>query len=94
MTKFLKCDAAECDHVEHIEAITADMVGKPCPKCGANLLTQGDWDVYSTVVQPAMRAMVDLGLAKEATVDTPAAERMSINYHDGELRFKFPKATA
>lgn len=43
MNQFLKCDEPNCDHHEDVETITEDMIGKPCPKCGANLLTQKDF---------------------------------------------------
>lgn len=43
MSEVLNCDAQGCDHVEPVGKITADMVGVPCPKCGANLLTEDDW---------------------------------------------------
>ena len=39
MSNFLQCDEEDCDHVETVEALTSGLVGKLCPKCGANLLT-------------------------------------------------------
>ena len=39
----LKCDADDCDHVEVVGVITAEMVDMPCPQCGSNLLTSEDW---------------------------------------------------
>lgn len=41
---YLKCDAKPCNHVETVDAIQASDIGKPCPKCGENLLTQRDFD--------------------------------------------------
>ncbi|MEE4539086.1 MAG: hypothetical protein V2J51_11430 [Erythrobacter sp.] len=41
--EFLKCDAPGCEHHEPVERISAEHVGKPCPACGANLLTAEDW---------------------------------------------------
>ena len=93
--EYLKCDAKGCDHMEDVEAITADMVGKPCPKCGANLLTESDWTVYSVVVQPAMQAMVDAGLARLAPRGTPDEQKIRVGYHDGETTIRFhPKVSA
>ena len=43
MQLFLKCDAENCDHVEYVDDITEDMIGKECPKCGENLLTEEDY---------------------------------------------------
>jgi hypothetical protein len=40
----IKCDAEECDYID--ESITVEdypnWLNKPCPECGANLLTQDD----------------------------------------------------
>lgn len=94
MSEFLKCDAEGCDHVEDVAEITVDMVGKPCPKCGANLLTPEDWTFYSTVFRPGLDALAAAGLDVRAGKDTPADERAAFNYHDGEIRISLPKASA
>lgn len=39
---FLKCDAEGCDHQERAQ-ISREHIGRPCPKCGANLLTEEDY---------------------------------------------------
>lgn len=48
----LKCDNASCDWKD--EAITsdimADYINFPCPNCGENILTQGDYNNYMTVI--------------------------------------------
>ena len=56
----IKCDAENCDYAEEFgdwgltsEEIlaTADtFINKPCPLCGANLLTQADYDAISNVL--------------------------------------------
>ena len=46
MSEVLNCDADGCGHVESVGKITADMVNMPCPKCGANLLTEEDWQAW------------------------------------------------
>jgi hypothetical protein len=38
----LHCDACGYDLPEKI-AFTRDLIGKPCPKCGANMLTEEDF---------------------------------------------------
>ncbi len=86
MSEFLKCDAPGCDHVEDIDRITADDIGRPCPKCGADLLSQSDYDAYAAVFRPAMQAMIDAGLAEWATKADPPEQRISVHFHDGELR--------
>tara|TARA_R110000744_G_scaffold361442_1_gene469201 strand:- start:7 stop:276 length:270 start_codon:yes stop_codon:yes gene_type:complete len=50
----LKCDADDCSHVQVVGEITAEMVDMPCPKCGSNLLTPGDWESWQ-----GMRALFD-----------------------------------
>lgn len=94
MSEFLKCDAEGCDHREDVEHITDELVGKPCPKCGANLLTQDDWDFYSTVMRPGMDLMESLGLPVRATAETPPDQKAQFNYHDGEIRITLPKSAA
>lgn len=43
MGEVLNCDADGCGHVEHVGTITDEMIGMPCPVCGADMLTQDDW---------------------------------------------------
>lgn len=92
MSEFLKCDNEACGVTHDVGAITEDMIGTPCPKCGSDLLTKADWDFYVSVMKPGMEAMVALGLTKPAGADTPEHLRMSVNSHNGELRIKFPEA--
>lgn len=42
--RFLKCDKKGCVHVEFHDDITSALIGKPCPHCGSNLLTQEDYE--------------------------------------------------
>lgn len=49
MTEALKCDAPGCDHIQYFGKITADMVGMPCPKCSADLLTSEDWQKWQPI---------------------------------------------
>lgn len=94
MADFLKCDADGCDHREVVGLITADMVGRSCPKCGANLLTQGDYDIYVGLFWPMMEAMEEAGLSRPATEADMIEGKglLSVNYHEGELRVRFPNA--
>ena len=50
--KGLKCDAPECDYSDM--SITVDSyeeyIDAPCPDCGANLLTQADFDMVQTII--------------------------------------------
>jgi hypothetical protein len=91
MSEFLRCDAAGCDHRENVETITESMIGKACPKCGANLLTASDYAAYAAHFRPAMELLEQLGIARPAAEGTVGA--VSINYHDGELRMRLPTPT-
>lgn len=42
--RFLKCDSKGCPHMEFHAEITKMHVGKPCPRCGTNLLTPTDYE--------------------------------------------------
>lgn len=84
----LKCDAQGCDHVEKVSAITAECIGKPCPKCGANLLTQEDHD--AALILEATVDLINQTIGPvEAPADTASRPTMiSINPHSGELNIK------
>jgi hypothetical protein len=82
MSAFLQCDAHGCDYRETVDEILEDQIDKPCPNCGASLLTRADYDVYVARFKPMLDAMKVLGLAVDPA---PGAEgrRVSIHYHDG-----------
>lgn len=67
---YLVCDAEGCDHRQDVDDITADMIGTPCPKCGANLLTEQDYRTFSAMM-PAfeMAEQVERALGLERTTD-------------------------
>lgn len=89
MREVLKCDAEGCDHIEPVEAVTSDLVGKPCPKCGASLLTQEDWDAWA----PIRDLLLELEKAADGVADTEDQIDVSIGYHDGEASIKFKPVT-
>ena len=41
---YLVCDADGCDYQGDHGELRQDLVGTPCPKCGADLLTQRDFE--------------------------------------------------
>lgn len=44
--RYLECDNPTCDYTDTAESDFSDMniyIGKPCPKCGENLLTEDDY---------------------------------------------------
>lgn len=71
MGEFLKCDSQDCDHVEQVGIITADMIDMPCPKCGANLLTAEDWEAW----QPFSEM---LGLVSDLTASSPTSDKPKV----------------
>jgi hypothetical protein len=48
----LVCDAPQCGHIEP-EPCTwgPDLIGKPCPRCGASLLVQADFDRVERMIK-------------------------------------------
>lgn len=48
----IKCDNPECDYVDPNVSIEEydEWLNKPCPKCGANLLTQADYDNVQAII--------------------------------------------
>ena len=54
--KGLKCDAEDCDYID-MDINTEDYeqyIDAPCPKCGAPLLTQADYDLVRVIEQAAL----------------------------------------
>jgi len=89
----LQCDTAGCDHVQNVADITEDMIGTPCPKCGASLLTKEDFEASRNIfamakILEAMGMMADPATADENSV------RMSVHHHNGDTTIKIsdPKA--
>lgn len=69
MTAFLKCDADGCDHHETVPEISRDLIDKPCAKCGANLLTEADFEAFTSQVMPVVDMAMALGLLQPITGD-------------------------
>lgn len=87
---YLKCDADGCDHMEHHEAIGLEMIGKPCPKCGANLLTEQDY-LDGCKVEALLKTLEVLGLCRllGPDDDLPEGRKMIFfNPHNGKLNIE------
>lgn len=88
MLGFLKCDAEGCDHQENHEVIGEDLVDKPCPKCGANLLTRRDFE-DGRVMLAALRLLESAGLAKLGSDPGSAVpeghELVTTRVHQGKI---------
>jgi len=84
--QYLRCDRDGCDHVESIPKLQAEMIGKPCPKCGDNLLTKEDFAHWEKVVEPQLAALRLIEAAAiEAGVISPDDPKIkfSLNHHNG-----------
>jgi hypothetical protein len=79
----LICDEPTCDHKEDVGALSEDMIGKPCPKCGANLLTREDYE-EGLKYQAVLELLKSAGLAKDP-VDGDEGALISVNPHAGTL---------
>lgn len=82
----LQCDAPACDHVEELAEITADLIGKPCPRCGANLLTEEDF-IAGRAMLATLEAVAEVLPTSKSK--NPEYVRMSINPHAGEVNVTF-----
>ena len=82
---FLKCDAQDCAHREECPDYGPEMIGKPCPKCGANLLTQEDFDAYEPI-RELLESMASLGLVTDDPSEGTVGLR--VNQHDGKLKIE------
>jgi hypothetical protein len=82
----LVCDVDECGHVEAIDELTADLIDKPCPICGANLLTADDY-AAGKVLRATLASFQTLGLIKIGE-PTGAKSSVSLNPHAGSIKIK------
>lgn len=87
--EYLKCDALGCDHTEFVGLVEGEHIGKPCPKCGASLLTEEDY-VACIEVREKIKFLVELGILGNPNGEpTPGTPMVDINPHDGKLNLSF-----
>ena len=81
----LKCDAPGCAYVSPDEiALTPDVIGRPCPTCGANLCTEADFrGMYA--VRTAVSGINTLMRGLFGEPDPKDVSGYLVNYHDGAL---------
>ena len=93
MSNYLQCDADGCGHREPTPDYGPHLIGKPCPVCGANLLTQEDFDGYEPY-RRVMDALVEAGLATYDEDDSePGKVEMEIGHHGGKTSVTFGQPT-
>lgn len=88
----LKCDS--CDHSETVEALSASLIDKPCPRCGANLLTKADYDAavkFESLVKTVNNVAAWLGLGADyATEHDKFSKRVvRVNPRDKGTKIEF-----
>ena len=81
---YLKCDATGCSHREAVPEITEDLIGKPCPMCGENLLTRADFEQTQSLVLPIVEALISGGMMRFLK-DGDSGPVLSIGNHNGEF---------
>lgn len=81
----LKCDRPGCPHNESIE-LSPKLIGKPCPLCGADLLTAEDY--AATVSQLELFAALNIVAKPHAGAKLVEGSRISINPHAGVLNIE------
>lgn len=79
---FLKCDEPDCDTRVFVGEIQQHHVDTPCPSCGANLLTQEDYDGW-TAMQLGEVLPVLAGLG--GTSHPEDLELVEVSYHKHHL---------
>lgn len=88
----LKCDAAGCGHVETFDGPAENHIDKPCPRCGASLLTREDYEAM-------VRAMAAVDLVNELfeiPADAPEHDdgtRLIVNPHAGDVNITIKRAS-
>lgn len=87
MSEHLKCDADGCGHVEDVEAITEQHVGMACPACGANLLTEADWQAWKPI--QALLAAVEGVAASQPDQGERTAVRIGL--HGAKTTIEFDR---
>lgn len=87
----LKCDAPGCGHVEQVAEMTADLIGKPCPSCGANLLTQEDYEAGQAMLD-VLKVFDVLGAFAPPGTVKEGVTRVSVNPHAGGMNIDIKPA--
>lgn len=87
---YLKCDSDGCDYRGDEPDYGAHLIGKPCPVCGANLLTQDDFE-KAEPVRAMIQMLVKAGLAFDPSADISHLKdpvQIRVNSHKGKTIIK------
>lgn len=85
----LRCDAVGCGFVEPVAlAFTEELIGRPCPLCGANLLTRRDYADTQRLF--AFIGWINRWFGWLGSETPPAnAHRVQVRTHNGEVTTKW-----
>lgn len=91
----LQCDAPGCGYVTPNDLpFDKALIGMPCPKCGASLLTEDGFNTMSKLLKVVDIANTIFGpiFGKVPSAKNKAAfEPVKVHYHDGNWNIKLPK---
>lgn len=83
----LGCDA--CDYISDLVELSAKYIGKPCPNCGANLLTAED---HAAAVKYAENPMNHAAASMVGSALFPEAEKIGARIRASGIEIKgYPK---
>ena len=89
---YLLCD--ECGHTENYdEPMSRKHVGAPCPKCGADMLTEADYKIGRRVAF-VLGIFEFFGLMRRGALDEkpgPGERKLRFHGRDGRLTITEPK---
>jgi hypothetical protein len=72
--------------MEQIEELLQKHVGKACPKCGANLLTQKDFEI-AKAFKGVLDTFESMGLVLPAEDSAESGTKINVNVYNGEIKF-------
>lgn len=95
--QILKCDTAGCGHVEEVADISAELVGRPCPRCSANLLTVSDFAAWRRIHAGLFAAAAAAAeMVAEGLIPPPSEDHSTevlVHHHDGTTTFTMKEPT-
>jgi hypothetical protein len=82
----LHCDACGYD-LPDIQPFTKELIGAPCPKCGADMLTEKDY--HDTIRMFRMVDWINKWFGWLGSEEAPAnGPNVSVRHHNGEINIK------
>lgn len=79
----LVCDNPVCDHVDPPQSFGPHLIGKPCPKCGEDLLTVKDYMDVERLISAVN--WVNRWFGWMGTEEPKGTHPIKMRVHDGKL---------